>query len=297
MTVTETHKEVEEAGKLLQRAMRSPNDQSVLSLVGERAPSIIEFLESEHADEMMASEAEALDPVWLAEIYVVLAGDAVLAEEDKYVEESLFRALVEEEKDVGRAFEEVLCPSIVDSLNELKLQPFRDAKFIDDAQFDWLRKQVCVEAGGEYAKILAHFGITPMTIVEATEAVSNVVSRHCDKTGVTECRIVSTIDNDATDNQAPRDGLDRKHVVTEIMLMTELDEATSGALFDFLNGIAAYVPSLFNKFTAESDGADLKLIHTGKVIDDLFERWRGRLESNPTEGLYKRFDDTVEMTG
>ena len=127
--------------------------------------------------------------------------------------------------------------------------------------------------GGEAAAELARFGVTPVTVVEASQGVANLARRFCDKNGVKKFGTF-ILDKAGRSDYSSKLVLPRSNIVHEVLLMCELPEATAARLVDWLTRVAEYAPTVFDGFDAELRGDELRLMRTDNNIKNLFLRWR-----------------------
>jgi hypothetical protein len=266
-----TNQSFADAEHLLTTALESDMNEREVEAIRKNSDLIMSFLCAPSSDEFFKKFAKDLTPDHIARVYDALGCDEKLDPEDTAMMDSLFEASDKDEGQIGKAFAEVLMPTLHGDLRKFDLI-FLKVRPIDEAQYKHLCSQPSVICGGAAAAELARFGLTPVTVVEASQGVANLARRFCVKNDVKKFGTF-ILDKKGRSDYSSGLFLPRSHSVHEVQLMCELPEATATRLFDWLTRVAEYVRGIFDGFDAELRGDELRLTRTDKNIDNLFERW------------------------
>ena len=157
---------------LLKEVLLSVNSAEHLQLVRTHAEAILQELEHSEEDPLEGMLAE-IDAGWMAQVYEALSHEDEFLGEDRELLERLFQAKQNEERDIGVAFEQALLINLPpDVLQWRGITPPRSV--VPELQRAELLKSPSVEANGYAAKLLVPFGMTPLTVFEATEAIGGL---------------------------------------------------------------------------------------------------------------------------
>src|ERR1700730_11280986 len=242
------------AEELLVSAIKSEMREAALRNIQENKNPVFEFLESAQAEPFFAKYRDTFTPENLAQLYAALGCQEHVDPEDAALIESFFEGSEQDEEKIGRAFSEVLIPNLPVELTRFRDRIFHGAELVDPRQHAHVMSQPCVRAGGTAAAELALFGVTPVTIIEATQGVANLARRYCDQSGVKRYDRFIVDKVGKTEGYSMNAVLSRDHSVREVMLVCEIAEPTAARLFDWLTRVTEYAPSLFDGFEAELMG-------------------------------------------
>ena len=110
--------------------------------------------------------------------------------------------------------------------------------------------------------------MTPLTVLDATNAVSRLLQRYLRTERLTDPIILS--------HHGVNDGevLNAEHLTDEVSLVAVCREPTARVLLDWSIEVAHIKYLLFDTFIAETAGGEsLKLTYTGEKQPDLHKRW------------------------
>lgn len=262
-----------DAEHLLTSALESDMSKRDAEAIQENSELIISFLNDPSSEKFFEKFAADWTPHRLAQLYEALGSDEKLHPDDAALLDSLFDASEQDERDIGEAFAGALMPTLHGDLRKFGDLVFLGAPPIDEQRYSLLRSETSVIYGGEAAAELARFGVTPVTVVEASQGVANLARRFCDKNGVKKFGTF-ILDKAGRSDYSSKLVLPRSNIVHEVLLMCELPEATAARLVDWLTRVAEYAPTVFDGFDAELRGDELQLMRTDNNIKNLFLRWR-----------------------
>jgi hypothetical protein len=233
--------------------------------------TVMQYLESPAAERFFAAYAEHLTTDFIAAFYEALGPDGV--SDGGWSEElaPFLAAAADEEAGIGRAFQSVLVPNLP---NTFFTAFFADAPLVDRAERDHLRGTISVQMGGQAAEALTIYGVTPVSVVEAAQAVANIARRLCRSAGIKRGQVLTVTTSAPSAAPLPSSALSRQKAVEEIAATTHLHPVTADCLFGFLTSIAAHTPYLFDGFAVVADDALLLLERTDVTYDELYQRWR-----------------------
>jgi DNA-directed RNA polymerase specialized sigma24 family protein len=261
------------AEEMLMRAIKSGMQESTLQNIRDHKELVFEFLESAEAEPFFAKHAETFAPELLAQLYAALGCQEDTDPEDAVRMASFLEACEEDEEQIGRAFSQVLIPNLPADLTRFRDQVFHVSSMVDQRRQDYLTAQTSVRCGGPSAAELALFGITPVMIVEASQGVANLARRFCDSYGIERGQHFIIDKVKKTEGYSLERVLLQDISVREVMLVCEIPEPTAERLFGWLARVAEYAPNLFDGFSVELRGDELRATRTDTNIADLFDRW------------------------
>jgi RNA polymerase sigma factor (sigma-70 family) len=264
-----------DAEVLLASALKSGMSKRDVEAIRKNSELIINFLNDSSSQIFFERSAADWTPDHLAQLYDALGSDEKPDPDDAALLESLFEASAQDEREIGEAFAGALMPTLHGDLTKFSDRVFLGVPPIDEQQYSRLRSETSVSHGGEAAAELARFGVTPVTVVEASQGVANLARRFCDKNNVKKFGTF-ILDKAGRSDYSSKLVLPRADAVYEVHLMCELPKATAARLFDWLTRVAEYAPAVFDGFDAELRGDELRLLRTDESIKNLFVRWRAR---------------------
>lgn len=257
---------------LLETVLASPGNKELLDEVRARATEIIE-----HLDEM-GSLADWEQPVfknhpeWVAEVLAAIAGEDELSTEDEETIEALFEANASDESAVGYAFKEGLLQGLPEHLADLGGW-LKSVPPISKDEWEELLQTPAVQAALPPAERLAPFGVSPLTVFYATEAISGLTERLAARhLGFLHTPII--LDPSALPARA-RFGfvLPSDAVLREIQQMAECSRALADVLYPWLTAVAQFKPFVFRHFQASPVETAVRLTRIPTEHHDLYVRW------------------------
>jgi hypothetical protein len=249
--------------KLIEDAVAAKGNEEFLAQIRDRATEIVSTLERSPELATLERTLESADPDWLSQVYAAIAeglGRKTVFEDTLSAE--LFKATAEDERSVGAAYKEVFVADLPDYLKEIP-KWFSGATRVDAHHMEDLRKTPDVQAGLPESEHLIPYGVTPRSIVYASDGISALLNRRTQAGGSSEFTI-SVNDPDSKLAAA----LER-----EVALIAECSTQTAKALVKWLIAAAQYKPYLFPGFIAELRQGGILLKPTSESYDNLYQRW------------------------
>jgi hypothetical protein len=166
----------QEASNLLKRALTSPEQHSVLNQVKQHRQAILDAMEEKDI-ELSESERTALakHPQWVARVYEALGDVEELSEKEKAIDQAVQEIFAHEEREIGRAFAQLLDnlhPRFGDWDDWFGAVP----QVAEEYQAELLALPV-LEHGGDLAKGLVKYGMSPGTIYSAARGIELLSNR------------------------------------------------------------------------------------------------------------------------
>ena len=267
---------------LIDRVRRRPTDLAVLDELSERACELVQHFD-QHGDASALEQWSQLDGRALADIYEALSSG--LGEVDHTITDdgSLFQADTADRRRVGEAFQEALVPALPDGIDGLLTRFDERHHALPWKHFQALLREPDVSAGGEDARRLALFGITPVHIVLASDAVALLLQR-ASMAGYLDRVAPLNVMKDAAGGvlrmvDVRQQALERPVLVGEIAEMAALDDARAAPLLDWMVEAAPRVSELFAAYHAEETNGPVRLAphKPGAERRNLLHRWRSAL--------------------
>jgi DNA-directed RNA polymerase specialized sigma24 family protein len=257
---------------LLEDVLRSTGNQELLAQVRQRADEILFALENSESFGLSEEEMREIDPLWVAEVYRAVSGVLDAAEETPEAR-ALFRAHAEEEASIGYAFREALMPDLPGHLREIG-RWLRSAPRVDEEEVRELLNEPSARAATPtYSEQMAPYGVTPLTVFYAVEAVSSLLDRVI-RYGIVERGAVVFLDHKfASTTVREGDGLGSEMLVDEVSKVAECSVEAARALYSWAILVAQYKPFLFDGFQATPKGEGVCLVQATQRYEDLFQRW------------------------
>jgi hypothetical protein len=256
---------------LLSLAASGVSEQD-LDMIRRNSDVILRFLDEPRAESFFRAHEDKFTAETLARLYTALGVDENFDSADRELLNSFFQATADDEAQVGHAFSSVLMPNLPTRLTQFQ-EIFRGAPMVDMPRYRRLMSEKSVTFGGQHAGDLATFGITPVTVVEATQAVANLSRRFCDDRGIKRHGHFIMDRAERTKGYSSDVVLPRGSSVEEISLTCELPRPTGERLCDWLTGVAQYTPFLYDGFEAEPTADELWIRRTDETLSDLYGRW------------------------
>lgn len=280
--------------ELLERIYKAQYSEDLLQDIKSHAAELVEYLGK--TEDAPPSGWESLPPEWLADVYAAIA--AGLGNEfESAPDEALFAADAKDRESVGRAFSEVLVPSIPEGIKSLVSLCQRELiEQVSRQVRERLVDELDVKEGGQAAVELTAFGLTPTHLVLATDAVALLLERAIDAGFFPAGKQLSlrlSVGGSATVTcEEQEDGFTQSELVDEIAAFAEVDDQKSAVLLHWAVDTAKSVPYLFIGFLATLVGDALVLtqLKPSETPTNLFERWKwdAMLGSETPTNLFER---------
>ncbi|WLB24471.1 sigma-70 family RNA polymerase sigma factor [Bradyrhizobium japonicum] len=261
------------AKHLLEAALKSSLRGSALDALQKHAEIVVAFLNHPASDEFFERHANALTPDALAGLYSALGSTEPVDPDDAALLEALLETSDQDEQRIGEAFAEVLIPNLPDDFTKFGERIFLGAPRVGKDKLKHLLSETSVIHGGPVAHELAEFGLTPVSIVEASQGIANLARRFCTEHDVKRYGTFILDRAGLTEGYSSQLVLSKERSVAEVQLMCELPAPTAERLFIWLARTAEYATLLFDGFDAELRGDELRLTRTDVPVTNLFARW------------------------
>ncbi|ETX05777.1 MAG: hypothetical protein ETSY2_21005 [Candidatus Entotheonella gemina] len=256
---------------LWQEVIKSPGNRELLREVQERSGEVVDYFD--HAGFAQETGQHILNkhPEWIAEIYGAIAGEEEPSPEELATIEALNRANQEQEIAIGHAFSEALMSNLTDDLKAFR--PWiDDLRQVEEDERRELYSSPVVRAGQPYAERLALYGMTPLTVFYATEAVSGLLDRFMRYNVLASDSVVFIdaeykISKDQLNTHVPDDV-----ILQEVAHVSECSEYAAHVLLPWMFEVTRIKRFLFGGFEAKPVDQATRLIRAPS-IDNLFERW------------------------
>lgn len=262
--------------ELLERIYKAQYSENLLQDIKSHAAELVEYLGK--TEDAPPSGWESLPPEWLADVYAAIA--AGLGTFEPASDEALFTADAKDRESIGRAFSEVLVPSIPGGIKSLVFLCLRDLEKVSQQVQSRLAHEPDVKEGGQEAVYLTAFGLTPTHLVLATDAVALLLDRAIDAgffpAGKRLSLRLSAGGSATVTCEGQEDGLTQSELVDEIAAFAEVDDQKSAVLLHWAVDTAKSVPYLFIGFRATwvEDALALTQLKPSETPTNLFERWK-----------------------
>ena len=251
--------------ELFKRTIFSPGNEELLNQLAQRAEEIMNSLDGPEAMDISEEEMRSLHPQWVARVYEAL-GTGGEAEEPLDISTEGY-AHAREEYEIGEAYELSLIPGLPPHLADLP-RWLSNLPEVDRDEREDLLETPSARGAKRLSPDLARYGVTPLTVLDATNAVSRLLQRYLRTERLTDPIILS--------HHGVNDGevLNAEHLADEVSQVAVCREPTARVLLDWSIEVAHIKYLLFDTFIAETAGGEsLKLTYTGKVQPDLHKRW------------------------
>lgn len=252
--------------ELFKKTILSPGNEALLNEIAQRAEEIMNSLDDPEAMDMTEEEMRSLHPEWIARVYEALA-PAGEEEEALEISDKLGYAHAGAEYEVGQAYEQSLIPGLPPHLADLP-RWLSSLPEVDDNERRDLLETPSARGAESLSPDLARYGVTPLTVLDATNAVSRLLQRYLRTERLTEPIILS--------HHGVNDGevLNAEHLADEVSQVAVCREPTARVLLDWSIEVAHIKFLLFDTFVAETAGGEsLRLIYNGEKQPDLHKRW------------------------
>jgi hypothetical protein len=222
-------------------------------------------LDGPEAMDISEKEMRSLHPQWVARVYEAL-GTAGEEEEPLDISTEDY-AHARAEFEVGEAYKLSLIPGLPPHLADLP-RWLSNLPEVDDGERRDLLDTPSARGADPFSRDLARHGVTPLTVLDATNAVSRLLQRYLRTGRLKEPIILS--------HQGVNDGevLNAEHLADEVSLVAVCREPTARVLLDWSIEVAHIKFLLFDTFVAETAGGEsLELTFKGEKQPDLHKRW------------------------
>lgn len=264
--------------ELLRRILKV--DKAVVSDVERNAAELAQYLNI--AGDEVSGPWQTLPDDWLAMVYAAIArgiGGKEHLESEVPDDDPLFIAHRDDRCAVGHAFAEALVHALPHGIRPLLNACREHVKPLSSANRERLLQEPDVVAGGDDARDLAEYGLTPTHLVLAADAVAMQIERAIDAAYFPSGRsLVFRRTRNRVDTLECGDSnehLSRADLSDEICDVASTGEAAGHALLDWLVDVAPRVKSMFGGFTATADRDSVVLNQFAQEAepDNLYARW------------------------
>jgi hypothetical protein len=255
---------------LLREALLSADNPEFLQLIRTKAEDILRELEQSEQDPL-EGRLEDVDPAWMAQVYEALSREEEFLGDDRKLIDRLFLARQNEEKEIGLAFEQALIINLPgDVLSWKGIDPPRSEA--SAAQRSELCESPSVAASPYAKEYLVPFGMTPLTVFYATEAIGGLAERLIRKGGLKTGQPIAL--SALNGQHAGYQQLEFTMTRSEVGMTTGLPDSQSAALTKWCIRVAQFKQELFPWFSAEPLGEDaVGMRWAGETTENLFQRW------------------------
>lgn len=262
-----------QALSLLKTALQSRNDREVLKDLSNHAEEVLQALEVTD-DPTIGQSFDDLPPEWVADVYQTLF-EAMASKdlESELVASEAWEAHEGEDSAIGRAFREALLADLPDDLRFPS--QVRSLVEIGDAEQVRLGRAPDVVEGKPESEWWLKYGIRPVTVFYAQEAVSGLLNRYLRRGRLAEAPIVLSdespiIIGDGQNRRALSDLLRE-----EISCRAECSPEIAAALYSWLLQVGQRKSWLFAGFEATSGpgGTTLRLTCTAERFERVYQKW------------------------
>jgi hypothetical protein len=278
--------------------------------VRKHAPEILKLLESEDQG-WGEAERDLFEkyPEWVARVHEALADEEQPSPEEMALRAAVFHAYAEDERAVAQAFAGTLLEGLPAEFTKWD-QWFESATRASEEEQKYLLSLPVVQEVRAQAKPLVAFGVTPLTVFYASEAIAQLADRllglglgHV--AGQPEHDPVRRLVTALVENrrrglvpkvlitpgerppEGPEPAIPARLLADEIERVADCGRAVAHGLLRWLVGAAQYKPLLFGGFEADPDRDAVALTRTADIETNLFKRWglhRSRTADNKGRG-------------
>lgn len=267
--------ESRELRALFKEAILSPGKEKLLQTIKQRAAEIMVSLDRPEEMDISEEDLRNLDPLWVAKVYEALAATIPDAESHE-ISLELNYAHVDREFEIGRAYKLALIPGLPQRLADLASAWLVKVPEVGDDEMDDVLNSPSARGAEPYSLNLARYGVAPLTVLDATDAIARLLER-CIRTGKVSGDEPIYLSSHYGVNRG--EFLNAEHLADEVSRVADCREPTARVLLDWSIEVAQVKPLLFNGFVAEtSRGEAVALFHTAEKQNNLYERW-GRTSS------------------
>jgi RNA polymerase sigma factor (sigma-70 family) len=266
------------AQALLERALTSPGDKSLVQQISERGAELIEALQAMELSGVPDEDLDKVDPMWVAEIYETLSKATKGAFDTELVDaraaKALFEATERDEASVGLAFKETLLPGLPLTCLDFRSW-FANAPLVAVEEAERGQNVPDVRASWPISIQLVVYGVTPLTVFYVSGLLDRLVGDGMLPSD--SVRLGEEMDESIVDEAGNTFSL-RAVVLDEISKVANCREATAISLYSWLCRVAQYKGFLFGGFRAEPRQYGIELFRTSEHFKNLYERWGRAVE-------------------
>lgn len=251
-------------GELLEEAC-TKSDPALIEELRSRAQEVIAFLEDADDEPISKQACAALDrdPVHAAAVIAALGEEPVLTPREQEVLDAAIHAREESEADAGRDLARGLFATLPANLKDWE-SLFSPRLELDDEARQVLLSRSDMQMAGQEAKSLADFGLTPVSLLYAMQAVREAVDLYEHENPDFNPNDRITLPSDADSTERIYNSLPPQRVVDEIAAMVECDVELARSLLSWLFKVVADGrPNVLPGFYAEVSDQSLLLDRTG----------------------------------
>jgi RNA polymerase sigma factor (sigma-70 family) len=268
---------------LLKEVLTSPGKSHLLAEVRQRADEILDYLERAEP----AGWATG-DPEWLAEVYGAIGGEEELSPEDTATLDSMVSATRSEESFIGYAFKEALIRDLPEEVPSLEAR-LAGMPMVETEELKELIDTPSVQAALPQAEKLILYGVTPLTVFYATEAIGSLIGRLArHKVTPGGALILEEHDRGKPDvwlMTSRGNVLTHPIVLNEIANMAECSAGTAAVLLPWLVAVARFRPFVFRGLEAKALKGAVALETVTEVTEDLVIRWSATVDVGSAPAL------------
>jgi len=256
--------------ELLQQALVSAEeDAKLLDQVRERAPDILEKMEAYSPD----INIEKVPAERVAKVYQALFQGAApdLQAVEPGAAQALFSVHAAEDTTIGEGFRNLVA-GLPLSLSNAEV--FSNLPRIPERQMSLLRKAPDVRAAQLESEVFLPYGIRPVKLFYATEAVSGLSERLIEMNLLGPCEIVLGDEREFRDDRQASQKLSDL-MIQEIAQVAETDLGPAGSMYHWLIRVAQYRPYTFKGFQARPrpNPQTVSLTPSSTTFTSIVARW------------------------
>jgi RNA polymerase sigma factor (sigma-70 family) len=256
--------------QLFESAVESPGDMDLLRQIEERGLEVIEALDRPDTISIPDEELINLDPLWVAKVYETLARSAGSVDVSPEAEDELFYANADSEYQIGIAYKQSLIPGLPPELADLAGRWLVDLPFVEEEEMRDTLMSPASRGAYPLSEPLARYGVTPLTILDVTGAVSRLTDRLLRRRRLDTSSPVTLWSGGINSGEL----VDTRMVVDEISRVAVCRETTARVLYEWTRRVAQFKPLFFNGFRAETaEGSAVVLYPSGEKVKNLHQRW------------------------
>lgn len=262
---------------LVAAALSSTATARDLAAVRQQAGEIYAYLDTIRSGRD-ADMIQGADAARLASFYGALADALDGSPRDEPKPAPIHPLILAREADDAGVTEalEVLLASVPEGWARFR-QLFEHIAVADDAEVAILLAQPAMRHASREVREMARYGITPVVAAQAMRSISNTAMGFCRRQDIRRDGRFRIVIHPSGSYERGLPMLDRQEVEEELRLDVELPEQAAAALCQWILGVAADLPSIFDGFdTRSAGGGTLVLTRTDRSEPDLFKRWRAR---------------------
>ncbi len=266
--ITMKQRQLRTAESLLKDTLMSGGNRQLLNELTQRSAEVLVALEKPAEFGISDEDVLKMNPLWIAEVYEVLSK----ADSDFQIQPTelpdLNYAHEDEEFSIGVAYRDCLIADLPEELSEPE-HWLSSVEKVDKEERDYALSTASGRGGLEATAQLAEFGVTPLMIFRAIQAISYLLERFIRKGKIDRRGEILLRRPEASQDQS----IDPSMLIGEVRRMAECREATARALYSWQVRVAEYKPKIFDGFHAEPRDGAVLLTRTEEHFENLIERW------------------------